>query len=277
MKFSLLIANYNNGKYFIDCYQSILAQTYQNWEVIIVDDSSTDNSVILIKKLIEGDDRFKLILNEENKGCGFTKRRTLEFANGDLCGFLDPDDALTEDALELSAAQYKTEKIIATYSKIMFCDAALKPVEDFKKIKKILNNQYFFNCPIQVHHFFTFRKTAYEQTDGINPNLQSAVDQDLYLRVLEQGDVVFIKKNLYLYRRHPDGISQNSSKNTAKENFAKVIWYAMKRRGLKTINGKNIPEEFTSSQEIFELLDYQNSISFRIKKKLKLLYQTLFD
>ena len=49
MKFSILIANYNNGKFFQDCYKSILQQTYQNWEVVILDDASTDNSVEVIK------------------------------------------------------------------------------------------------------------------------------------------------------------------------------------------------------------------------------------
>ena len=51
MKFSILIANYNNGKFFKDCYDSILAQEYKNWETIILDDKSTDDSVEVIKKI----------------------------------------------------------------------------------------------------------------------------------------------------------------------------------------------------------------------------------
>ncbi|WP_262696823.1 glycosyltransferase family 2 protein [Chryseobacterium sp. 3008163] len=49
-KISILIANYNNDKYFIDCYNSLIEQTYQNWEVFIIDDDSTDNSLKTIKK-----------------------------------------------------------------------------------------------------------------------------------------------------------------------------------------------------------------------------------
>lgn len=82
--FSLLIANYNNGKFFQDCYNSIMAQTYSNWEVIIVDDASTDNSVAIIKKIIGDDTRFKVYENPENKGCGFTKRKCAELATGEL-------------------------------------------------------------------------------------------------------------------------------------------------------------------------------------------------
>lgn len=284
MKFSILIANYNNGKYFKECYDSIMAQTHKNWEVIIVDDASTDNSVELIKKIIGDDSRFIFLENDINKGCGFTKRKTLEFATGKICGFLDPDDAITQKAVALSLSKYTSENIVATYSKITFCDENLKPQYNFEKIKKIYNNKYFFNCPIQINAFFTFRKSAYDKTEGINSNLSSAVDQDLYLKILEHGNPVFIRKNLYLYRRHLKGISQGSLKNNAKENFAKVIFDAFKRRKIEKINGVKVPEEFHGEDQIFKLLDYQNSIIYRlmlrfylnkinIQKKLKNLYR----
>ncbi|QDP85533.1 glycosyltransferase [Chryseobacterium sp. SNU WT5] len=275
MKFSILIANYNNGRYFANCYNSILAQTHENWEVIIIDDGSTDDSVSIIENLIRDDDRFLFMLNDSNKGCGYTKRRTLELASGEICGFLDPDDAITANALELSIAQYKNNKIIATYSKITFCDENLEPVQDFKKIKKIYNSTYFFNCPTQLNAFFTFLKEAYSKTEGINPNLQSAVDQDLYLKILEHGNVVYIKENLYLYRRHNAGISQDLSKNKAKENFAKVIFETFKRRNIKKINGVKIPENYPGSKEVFSLLNYQNSIIYRLKLKVMILLQHL--
>ena len=66
MLFSILIANYNNGKFFKDCYDSIINQTYDNWEAIIVDDHSADQSVELIKAIIKEDARFKLYENENN-------------------------------------------------------------------------------------------------------------------------------------------------------------------------------------------------------------------
>ena len=55
VNFSILIANYNNGKYFKECYHSLINQTYENWEVIIIDDASTDNSVEIIESLIKDD------------------------------------------------------------------------------------------------------------------------------------------------------------------------------------------------------------------------------
>lgn len=270
IKFSILIANYNNGKYFRDCYNSLVNQTYENWEAIIVDDASTDDSVEVIKSIIKDDPRFKLYHNAVNQGCGFTKRECMEYAEGELCAYLDPDDAIYTQALEKTINEFaNTTDIVATYSQMMLCDDNLVPDKIFASTKQVYNSRYFFNCPIQFAHFFTFKKETYLKTSGINPALRSAVDQDLYLKILEYGDVKYIKEPLYLYRLHSDGISQHSSKQGAKESFAKVIYDTMKRRGIKKINNLNVPETYTNSEEIYRLLAYQTSTLHRLINKIK--------
>lgn len=270
IKFSILIANYNNGKYFRDCYNSLVNQTYENWEAIIVDDASTDDSVEVIKSIIKDDPRFKLYHNAVNQGCGFTKRECMKYAEGELCAYLDPDDAIYTQALEKTINEFaNTTDIVATYSQMMLCDDNLVPDKIFASTKQVYNSRYFFNCPIQFAHFFTFKKEAYLKTSGINPVLRSAVDQDLYLKILEYGDVKYIKEPLYLYRLHSDGISQHSSKQGAKESFAKVIYDTMKRRGIKKINNLNVPETYTNSEEIYQLLAYQTSTLHRLINKIK--------
>lgn len=272
-KISLLIANYNNGKYFLECYNSIIDQTYKNWEVIIVDDASTDNSIEIIKNIIADDTRFKLYENTLNKGCGYTKRECMKYATGEVCAYLDPDDALYPIALEESVEEYLfNNKIVATYSKMMLCDQNLTPQKTFSATKRIFNDRYFFNCPIQFAHFFTFKREIYFKTQGIDPELKSAVDQDLYLKILELGDVAFINENLYKYRLHANGISQNNSKQGAKDSFAKVIYKAMERRGIKRINGKNVPDQFTNANEIYKLLEYQTAPLFRIRNKFNIAF-----
>ena len=91
--FSVLIANHNHGDYLMDALESVKAQTYTCWEIVIVDDDSTDNSLELYNEL-EKDPRIRVFRNNENRGCGYTKRRCLEMAQGELCGFLDADDGL---------------------------------------------------------------------------------------------------------------------------------------------------------------------------------------
>ncbi|UFH33257.1 glycosyltransferase [Chryseobacterium sp. C-71] len=273
-KISVLIANYNNIRYFRDCYDSLISQTYNNWEAIIVDDGSTDNSVNIIKDIIKNDNRFLFYENSENKGCGFTKRKCVEYATGEICAFLDPDDTLYPAALKKSVEEYSRNKsIVATYSKMMLCDENLKPQNVFGSTKEIYNDKYFFNCPIQFAHFFTFKKETYLKTSGINPDLKSAVDQDLYLKILELGKVKFIRETLYNYRLHSSGISQENSKQIAKESFAYVIYEAMKRRNIKTINSIDVPSIYKSSDEIYFLLNYQTGLAYRLIIKLKSLFR----
>ncbi|WBV51563.1 glycosyltransferase family 2 protein [Chryseobacterium gambrini] len=279
MKFSVLIANYNNGKFFKECYDSIIAQDYKNWEVIILDDASTDDSVEVIKKLISSDERFKIYRNEENSGVGITKSKLIELAEGDICGFVDPDDAITPNALSSSIKIFqKQQNVVLTYSKFAKCDENLKILEVPKIAQQVINNSpFFFNCPVNIVHFVCFRKGIYNQTEKMNTEMKIAEDQDLYLKMYEKGKVKFINEVNYLYRLHSGGISQNDNRPKSREYFAKVIFNTMKRRKLSSINGKTIPKEYNSSQEIYTLLEYQNSLSFKIKKKLIIFAQQIFS
>lgn len=279
MKFSILIANYNNGKFFKNCYDSIIAQTYNNWEAIILDDASTDNSLEIIKKIIGSDNRFKIHQNEENSGVGITKSKLIELANTDICGFVDPDDAITPNALLSSITVFKKNKeIVLTYSKYVKCDEHLQPIEIPKLTMQVLNHDpYFFNCPVHIVHFVNFRKKIYDQTEKMDPMMKIAEDQDLYLKIYEKGKVLFINEANYLYRTHAGGISQNDNRPKSREYFAKVIFNAMKRRKLTTIHSKPVPNEYNSSAEIYSLLEYQTSIIYRIRKKLKIFVQQVFS
>lgn len=97
---SIIISNYNYGRYISDALESVLHQTLQNWECIIVDDGSTDDSVSIIKKYVNRDKRFKLI-QQEHLGVSMARNAGLDVARGDYIAFLDSDDCFTEYALEM--------------------------------------------------------------------------------------------------------------------------------------------------------------------------------
>ncbi|MFP3595971.1 glycosyltransferase family 2 protein [Chryseobacterium sp. SIMBA_029] len=278
MKFSILIAHYNNALFFKDCFESILKQTYTDWEAIILDDASSADEKKIIQEIISNDTRFKFFENEKNSGVGVTKSKLIELATGEICGFLDPDDAITPTAIQKCMDIFQSKsKVVLTYSRFMTCDQHLKPISPFASARQVPNNDpYFFNYPIQIAHFVTFRKNIYEQTEKMNSNLRIGEDQDLYLKMYEKGKVQFINETNYLYRTHQGGISQNENKKRSHEYFAQVIFNTMKRRGLKMINGKKIPGSYTDYQEIFNLLNYQNELPFRIKKKIKITLQSIF-
>lgn len=275
MKVSILIANYNNGKFFRDCYESVIAQTYTNWEAVILDDGSTDDSVEIIKAVISGDQRFRIYQHPKNEGVGVIKSKLIELADGEICCYVDPDDAIMPKAIENAITVFKNDpKTVLTYSRLMKCDKDLQHLKPSKCTKQITNGDpYFFNCPIVINHFVCFRRNIYLQTEKMNPELRISEDQDLYLKMYEKGNFKFINEINYLYRTHSGGISQNDNKKKSYEYWGKVIWDSMQRRGLKTIHGKKVPETYHNAQEIFDLLNYQNEIPFRLIKKLKMIFQ----
>lgn len=217
-KFSVLIANYNNGHFFEKCYQSLIAQTETDWEAVILDDGSTDDSLEVIKKIIGDDLRFKINQNDQNRGIGYTKKRLIELAEAEICGFLDPDDALAARALELvlkTHADYPEVGMV--YSNFVRCDEYLNPISVHKAQQITGLDQSYFNFNAEISHFVTFKKKIYEKTSGIDPFLKIAEDKDWYMKMCEIAPVKYIDEDLYLYRIHDTGIS--TTKNAEKALF----------------------------------------------------------
>ena len=207
MKFSLLIANYNNAAYIDECMNSIVKQSYANWEVVIVDDCSTDGSREVIEKWKQQDNRIKVFYSKENRGCGYTKMLCANHATGDLAGYIDPDDALVENALEVMVAEHqKYPNASLIHSTHYLCDSTLK-VEGTNKRCGDTKENLLLNREKIISHFAVFKLKNYRSTKGINPRLKRAIDQDLYYKMEEEGDLIFVDIPLYYYRIHQTGIS----------------------------------------------------------------------
>ena len=99
---SVIIPMYNVEKYVGECLDSLLAQTFQNFEIIVVDDCSTDNSRAVVESYVEKfEGRLKIAALEKNSGgAGFPRNKGIELARGEYLSFIDPDDAITPTALE---------------------------------------------------------------------------------------------------------------------------------------------------------------------------------
>lgn len=240
MLFSILIANYNNGSFFKESYDSIINQTHTDFEVIIVDDASTDDSIAIISKLIANDSRFRLLINEKNNGAGFTKKQCVDNASGILCGYLDPDDALTTNALEVMVlAHQKNPSASLIYSTNYNCDANLKVIstknDRIQQPKGVSVIEQ--TC---VSHFATFKRENYLKSVQVNPNYKRAVDVDLYCVLEEVGDIVFLNKPLYYYRIHENGISRNTNTHKA-EYWELIIKHDHAQR--KGLNGEDAFQE----------------------------------
>ena len=93
--FSVIIPNYNKGRYVEHTLKSIISQSFLDWEAIIIDDFSSDNSIEIIKKIIKNDLRFRFIINKQNKGANYCRNLGLEFSSKKFVLFIDSDDLLT--------------------------------------------------------------------------------------------------------------------------------------------------------------------------------------
>lgn len=235
--FSVLIANYNNAAYLKETLQSVYSQTYTNWEIILVDDCSTDNSQEIYNSL-KDDNRIKIFYNEKNKGCGYTKRRCVEEATGTICGFVDPDDAISSNALEKMVEMHIANPTVSLiHSKLNYCDEHLNIKSVYTAAKHVQAGLTdFYNLDGAITHFCTFKKEYYDKTEGIDPYLQKAVDQDLYLKLYDAGKTLFLDKAFYFYRIHSRGISTNTSARKAYYWHWFVIFNTSKRRNINIEN-----------------------------------------
>lgn len=262
--FSVLIANYNNGRYLDEAVSSVFSQTYDNWEIVIVDDGSTDNSDSVYEKYREND-RIRIYFNDGNKGCGFTKNRCVALAGGQLCGFLDPDDALLPDALETMVREHLAHPCVSlVFSRFYICDSELKTVSESRRLQIKDGETYFTNKDYSPEHFACFKTECYRSTEGISPDIRLGVDQDLYFKLEEVAPVLPVDVFTYKYRLHSGGISQENGISSA------LLWNVIVR--YETCRRRNLPIETYSiapaikrTNEVSgEISRIRNGVTFRI-------------
>ena len=218
--FSILIANYNNGKYIAECLGSVLNQDYSNIEIILVDDGSTDNSLAIIQPYLTQHQNIKLFINETNKGVGYTKKRCIDEASGEICGFVDPDDTITLTAISKMVAAHQQQPDVAlVYSDYYECDERLQVLKTYQP-RQVENGKIdFFNDGGDIGPFATFKSKYYRLTKGLNIYLKRAIDQDLYLKLYDVGDCIYLPEALYHYRMHNQGLATNAQADLA------YYWY----------------------------------------------------
>lgn len=109
---SIVMPNYNGSRYISEAINSVLKQTYTNWELIIVDDCSTDESLSVIKPFL-ADTRIRLVAQNVNQKIAKTRNKAIELAEGEYIAFLDSDDTWMPDKLEKQLKHFKLDDQIA--------------------------------------------------------------------------------------------------------------------------------------------------------------------
>ena len=99
MKVSIVTATYNSSQFLIDTYKSIISQNYPDWEWIVTDDASTDNTVRILLDLAKDDSRIKVFVNNVNSGAAISRNNSLDYVSGEFIAFIDSDDIWFPDKL----------------------------------------------------------------------------------------------------------------------------------------------------------------------------------
>ena len=209
MKFSILTACHNKNVFIKQCINSVISQSYQNWEMIIVDDCSTDGSYEYLSTV--KDSRIKIFRNTERKFCSSTYAEALKHVIGDICGILDGDDFLLSKAMSVIVNQYKKHpKIDYIYSQHFWCDKSGKkksigvsslPKNGRSLAESALAGKHCFS------HWRTFRSSLIGKAILFPEGLQFSVDKNLGFTLEELCRGGFLSEPLYNYRYYQGNMS----------------------------------------------------------------------
>jgi len=137
---SIITPSYNSTLFIKETIESVLNQTYKNWEMIIVDDDSTDKSQEIVALYASKDDRIKLLINVENLGAAQSRNRAIKEAKGDYIAFLDSDDIWFADKLEKQISLMERNDIFLSYTSYNTMNETGKVVGVFPVKEKVTYN-----------------------------------------------------------------------------------------------------------------------------------------
>ncbi len=205
---SIITPSYNTANLIGDTIQSVQAQTYKNWEMIIVDDCSTDNTDEIVSRFLD-DVRIRYLKNQQNSGAAVSRNKALLEAKGRWIAFLDSDDLWLPNKLEKQIEFMKANQIYFSYTKYEEIDTNSNPlgilVSGPKRITKIgMNNYCWLGC---LTVMYDAERVGVIQIKDIKKNN----DYAMWLKVCKIADCHLLDESLALYRRGRSGsISTNS-------------------------------------------------------------------
>ena len=213
---TIIIPTYNKVDYISQTIESALNQTYSNYEILIVDDASSDGTDLVIKKYIS--DKVRYIKHEKNLGPSITYNDGIRMAKSEYVTILDNDDVLLPCHLDLVIDEFKKNKRAeAVFTKLKVID------EHNRDLKKTISPPFNDKYQLLNHLFYqgndipspgvSFKKSVFEKIPAFNPSLILMHDYDLNVRLLMYAETVNISKPTVLYRRFSDNKNLSSDNN----------------------------------------------------------------
>lgn len=232
---SVVMPVYNTKSYLREAIESILTQTFNDFELIIINDGSTDGSIDVIENYASLDKRIKVV-SRENRGISATRNEGVSLSSGKYIAWMDSDDISTSERLAIQYSYMeKTPDVLAIGTGVRLIDPDSDDLCEWKMPET--------HDDIDDFHMqgkggaITFpssmiRRSAINAAGGFRKDIVAAEDMDLFLRLAEIGKIENIHPLLLLYRQHEKSISHTARSKVA-ENTELVLRAAYKRRGLE--------------------------------------------
>jgi len=208
---SIITPTYNCAQFISETIESIQAQTYKEWEMIIVDDCSKDNTKEIVEKFAKRDKRIKYHCLKKNSGAAIARTKAMELATGDYMAFCDSDDLWFSDKIE------KQLKFMIDNNYAFTCTAYEQIDEESKKLNKIIKtvkktdyNRLLLDCPVGNS---TVMYNVKKMGKFIVPNIRKRNDDALWLQMLKKEKYIWgMPEVLMKYRIRKNSISSNKFK-----------------------------------------------------------------
>ncbi|WP_313373392.1 glycosyltransferase [Chishuiella sp.] len=296
LKVSVIIPNYNHAIYLQDRIDSVLNQTYQDFEVIILDDLSTDNSREIIEKYKDNPKISHIIYNDVNSGSTFKQwNKGIDLAKGEWIWIAESDDKAEKDFLEtLIKGKNKDNKIVLAYSqssrmnsegfitgtwltqtannKTNFSNEILEEGELFIK-NNLINQNVVPNASAVL-----FKKSIYYEVNKVDIDIKYNSDWLFWMKILLKGKVYFTPKELNNFRYHDKSVIASAKMQNSVPFFKKFDIIMINRFivYLKKINNKELISLFEDRLSSFNQEEYRFLVRKNyIKESMKYFFSGL--
>lgn len=205
---SVIIPVYNGEKYIVEALESVLSQTYRGFEIIIVDDGSTDSTPRLIEPYVKGG---KIrVVRQDNSGPSRARNRGIAEAGGEYCAFLDSDDVMMPERLKLQVEKMEREDIGLVYTDLMSFNekgTVYESKTDFIRpysgdvLDRLLVENFITTSTVMV------KKECFDKAGYFDEGMKHSEDYKMWLNIAKLYRIGYVDRPLTRYRYHEDSLS----------------------------------------------------------------------
>lgn len=227
-KVSINIVTYNRKKYLPEAIESVLIQSFPDWELIIVDDGSADETSVIVSEYASQEPRIKYIQNERNLGISRSRNIALNASSGQYVAVLDSDDAWADnDKLKKQIGFLDNNNgYVLAGGDVIFIDETGKKLKTVRNPKsdKAIRQHILLRNPF-IHSTIIMRRNSAQQCGGYDENISVGEDYDLWLKLGRVGKMHNFPDIFAKYRFHSVGATWSNRLFSAREHLKVILEY----------------------------------------------------